>query len=79
MAGSAPPAPVELETAFWIAAATVVGFGLLAFLVLWPFARLIRKQAEEAEHWTPEALARRSRPGPGEGDGAPSETPPPSS
>ena len=66
---------MDAYTALFTALATLVGFLILAALVLWPFARLLRREAEEAERWTPEALARRSRPHPGGGDGAPAEPP----
>lgn len=50
--------------------ATTVGFFLLAFILLYPVYRFMRREEEVAEDWTPDALARRQRGRVG-GDGAP--------
>lgn len=50
--------------------ATTAGFFLLAFVLLYPVYRFMRREEEVAEDWTPDALARRQRRR--GGDGAPS-------
>lgn len=40
---------------------TIVGFGLLAALLLVPVHRFLEREEEVAEEWTPEALAERMR------------------
>jgi len=42
-----------------IIAATLVGFGLLAALLLVPVYRFLERERKVAEKWTPEALAKR--------------------
>lgn len=44
-----------------IIAATLVGFGLLAALLLVPVYRFLEREQKVAEEWTPEALAERRR------------------
>lgn len=41
--------------------ATLVGFGLLAALLLVPVSRFLDREQEVAEEWTPEAVAERLR------------------
>ena len=57
---------------------TTVGFFALAFILLFPVYRFMRREEEVAESWTPRALAERQRrpEEPASGDGA-STTPPP--
>ena len=42
-----------------IIASTLVGFGLLAALLLVPVYRFLERERKVAEKWTPEALAER--------------------
>ncbi len=42
-----------------IIAGTVVGFGLLAALLLVPVYRFLERERKVAQKWTPEALAKR--------------------
>lgn len=44
---------------FPIVVGTVVGFGLLAALLLVPVYRFLEREEKVAEEWTPEALAER--------------------
>lgn len=44
-----------------IIVATLVGFGVLAALLLVPVSRFLDREQEVAEKWTPEALAERIR------------------
>lgn len=41
--------------------ATLLGFGLLAAILLVPISRFLDREQEVAEQWTPEALAQRMR------------------
>ncbi|MEM1056427.1 MAG: hypothetical protein AAGI52_12970 [Bacteroidota bacterium] len=40
---------------------TTVGFFLLAFILLYPVYRFMRREEDIAEDWTDEAIARRQR------------------
>jgi hypothetical protein len=44
-----------------IIVATLVGFGLLAALLLVPVYRFLEREEKVAQKWTPEALAERMR------------------
>ena len=54
---------------------TTVGFFALAFLLLFPVYRFLRKEEKVAEKWTPDSIARRQREGRSSGDGAPGPPP----
>ena len=56
---------------YWVIAATFFGFITLAFLLLYPVYRFIRREEKQSEDWTRDALARRQRTGGTGGDGAP--------
>ena len=59
---------------YLITAATFVGFVGVAFLLLYPVYRFLRREERVADDWTPDAVARRQRPDAGtgvSGDGAP--------
>lgn len=53
-----------------IIAGTFFGFIAVAFVLLYPVYRFMRRQERLADDWTPDALARRQRRG---GDGAPTD------
>lgn len=57
---------------YWAVAAAFFGFVALAFLLLFPVYRFLRREEARSEDWTREAIARRQREGPAAGDGAPS-------
>lgn len=64
---------------YLIVAATFVGFVGLAFVLLYPVYRFLRREERVADDWTKDAIARRQRgdagpDGPAGGDGA--ATPP---
>ena len=40
---------------------TTVGFFVLATILLYPVYRFLRKEEQISQHWTPEALAARSK------------------
>jgi len=44
-----------------IIAGTLIGFGVLAALLLVPIWRFLNREQEVAEEWTPEAVAERMR------------------
>ena len=60
---------------YLVTAATFIGFVGLAFVLLYPIYRFLRREERVADDWTPDAVARRQRPDVGRGvsgDGAPS-------
>ncbi|HYE97137.1 MAG TPA: hypothetical protein VD962_13095 [Rubricoccaceae bacterium] len=57
-------------------AAAFFGFVALAFLLLFPVHRFLRREERAAEDWTKEAIARRQRREEPAGDGRPGEPPP---
>ena len=69
---------------YLIVAATFIGFVALAFLLLFPVYRFLRRQESMADDWTPDSIARRQRrrvsggPPPPSGDGSahPDDAPP---
>ena len=40
---------------------TLIGFGLLAFVLLWPVHQFLDREQEASKQWTQEALAQRLR------------------
>lgn len=61
-----------------IIALTLAGFFGLAFVLLYPVYRFLRREERDADDWTPDAIARRQRRGTGDGaagDGAPGTAP----
>ena len=73
----------DLEHVHWVILGSIVGFLLLAFILLYPVYRFINREEEESKSWTPKQIARRQqRRGDGHADGhpelpdePPSETP----
>lgn len=59
---------------YLVIAGTFFGFIALAFVLLFPVYRFMKRQERLADDWTPEAIARRQRgrsaPPPPPGDGA---------
>lgn len=60
-----------------VIAASFFGFVALAFLLLFPVHRFLRREERAAEEWTREALARRQRRETPAGDGQSGEPPAP--
>ncbi len=50
--------------------ATTVGFFGLAFILLYPVYRFLRREEDIEKNWTKDAIARRQRREPPSGDGA---------
>lgn len=46
---------------YLIVAATFIGFVALAFILLYPVYRFLRREERVADDWTQEAIARRQR------------------
>lgn len=46
---------------YFVIAGTFFGFILLAFVLLYPVYRFMRRQERLADDWTPQAVARRTR------------------
>lgn len=55
------PSPLFDPTYLPVILITLVGFGLLAALLLVPVSRFLDREQEVAEEWTPEAIAERIR------------------
>ncbi|CAN5560364.1 hypothetical protein BH23BAC4_BH23BAC4_09560 [soil metagenome] len=51
----------ELEGVYTIIAITFFGFIALAFILLFPVWRFLRKEERHSEEWTPDAIARAQR------------------
>ena len=49
---------------YLVIAGTFFGFIALAFVLLYPVYRFMRRQEDMADDWTPDAVARRRRPAP---------------
>lgn len=62
--------PEQFQHAHWIAIAAIIGFLLLAVLLLYPVYRFIRREEDASRKWTPEEIARQARRQPHGGDGA---------
>ncbi|MDT0631125.1 hypothetical protein RQM47_01770 [Rubrivirga sp. S365] len=61
---------------YLVVAVTFVGFVGLAFILLYPVYRFLRREERVADEWTQDAVARRQRPDAGKGvsgDGAPTD------
>ncbi len=56
---------------YLVVAATFIGFVALAFLLLFPVYRFLRRQESMSDDWTAEAIARRQRQAQAGTDGAP--------
>lgn len=71
---------MDETTLYWVIAATFFGFITLAFVLLFPVYRFLRKEEKQSEVWTKPALAEHKRrtmeqPSPS-GDGTETEPPP---
>ena len=49
------------DAIYLIIAGTFFGFIGLAFVLLYPVYRFLRRQEHEADEWTPDAIVRRTR------------------
>ncbi len=62
--------PEALRAAPLVAALTAVGFVALAFILLYPIWRFLKREEEVSRGWTDDEIARASRREPHGGDGA---------
>lgn len=62
----------DLEHVHWVIFGSIVGFLLLAFILLYPVHRFINREEEESKTWTPKQIAHRQR---RRGDGHPTGQP----
>lgn len=64
--------PSQLENVHWVILGSIVGFLLLAFLLLYPVYRFLKREEESSRAWTPGEIARRQqRRGDGNATGRP--------
>lgn len=68
-----PMDPEILHQAPLYAVLAAVGFLLLAFVLLYPVWRFLKREEELSRRWTPDEIARRSIPAHESGDGATDE------
>lgn len=62
----------DLENVHWVILGSIVGFLLLAFILLYPVYRFINREEEASRSWTPNQIAHRQRRrGDGHADGHP--------
>lgn len=65
----------DLENVHWVIFGSVVGFLLLAFILLYPVLRFINREEKASQAWTPDEIARAARRHRHGGDGDTAETP----
>ncbi|MEM8599794.1 MAG: hypothetical protein AAGF99_07730 [Bacteroidota bacterium] len=66
-----------MDSIYVIMLVTLVGFFLLAYILLYPFYKLIKNAQRREADWTVDAIARRTRESRAGGDGARGAAPPP--
>ncbi len=65
--------PSDLDNVHWVILGAVVGFFVLAFILLYPVYRFLNREEESSRSWTPDEIARRQP----RGDGSAGEPPEP--
>lgn len=64
--------PSQFDNAYWVILGSIVGFLLLAFILLYPVYRFLNREEELSRSWTPKQIARRQqRRGDGHATGSP--------
>lgn len=53
--------PEQFQNVHWVALAAIIGFVLLAFLLLYPVYRFIRREETASRKWTHDEIARATR------------------
>lgn len=53
--------PSQFEHIHWVILGSIVGFLVLAFILLYPVYRFLRREEESSRSWTPDQIARRQR------------------
>jgi hypothetical protein len=64
--------PSQFEHVNWVILGSIVGFLLLAFILLYPVYRFLNREEEASRSWTPDQIAHRQR---RRGDGSPTGEP----
>lgn len=59
--------PSDVETAYWVIAGSIIGFLVLAFILLYPVHRFLNREEHVSHSWTQDEIARRQQ---GHGDGS---------
>lgn len=64
--------PSTVNDAYWVIVGSIVGFLLLAFLLLYPVHRFLNREEQSSRSWTQDEIARRQqRRGDGSAHGEP--------
>ncbi len=64
--------PSQIDNALWVIVGSIVGFLLLAFVLLYPVHRFLNREEDASRSWTQDEIARRQqRRGDGSADGRP--------
>lgn len=51
----------DLDNVHWVIFGSVAGFLVLAFILLYPVLRFIKREEEASRAWTPDEIARAAR------------------
>ena len=65
----------DLDNVHWVIFGAVTGFLFLAFILLYPVVRFLRREEEESKAWTPDEIARAARRHAHTGDGGTGDKP----
>ncbi len=53
--------PSDVDTAYWVIAGSIVGFLILAFILLYPVHRFLNREEHASRTWTQDEIARRQQ------------------
>ena len=67
----------DFDNAYWVIFGAVAGFLILAFALLYPVLRFIRREEEASKAWTPDEIARAAQRYRHAGDGGSGDAPKP--
>lgn len=67
----------DLEHVHWVIFGAIAGFLFLAFILLYPIVRFLRREEAESKAWTPDEIARAAKRYSHGGDGDTGDPPPP--
>lgn len=67
----------DLENVHWVILGSIVGFLFLAFILLYPIVRFLRREEDESKAWTPDEIARAAQRYRHGGDGGTGDAPTP--
>lgn len=66
--------PIDVDTAYWVITGSIVGFLVLAFILLYPVHRFLNREEHASRSWTQDEIARRQQ---DRGDGSAHSDPEP--